>query len=243
MAREGSRGLDSGERDLAFEELWERERLLNAAVAQADAEGLESCTVECLCARAGVPGEAFRAHFQSVGECFEAACDSLMQQLMARTISAYHAPADSWIARVRAALSSYLRGVCARPEAARAYLLSPPNAPPAPSEPAADGDLGTAWAAPRERAIGLLEETIAEMLRDLPESEELGWVTVTGIAGGISRVVERRVREGRTDELADLLEPMLTWALMQLPEEVRPPEAEDHLLEEGERRGWELLAG
>lgn len=153
--------------------------------------------------------DAFGAHFTSVAECFNAACDSLMQQLMARTISAYHAPCESWLERVRAALGTYLAGVCARPEAARAYLLQSPSP-------------GAAACGQRERAIALLEETIAEMLRDLSASEELGWVTVTGIAGGIARVVERRLREGRAQELPELLEEMLAWALMQLPEDARP---------------------
>ena len=130
---------------------------------------------------------------------------------MARTISAYHAPRDSWLERVRAALGAYLAGVCARPEAARAYLLQPPY-------PAAGAE------GRRERAIALLETTIAEMLRDLPGSERLDWVTVTGIAGGIARVVERRLREGRAHELPELLQPMLAWALTQLPEYARPAE-------------------
>jgi AcrR family transcriptional regulator len=226
MAREEQMGLDGKVGDPSFATLWQRERLLNAMVEEVTAKGLQTTTIASVSARARLPEEAFAAHFAGMEECYIAAFDSLIGQLAARTISAYHAPCGSWLTRVRAGLCTYICCVCARPDAARAYLLEAPT-------------ISAATRLQREQALALFEDTIAEMLEDLPTGAQLTPVTITAIAGGIARVVERRLREGRAAELPGLVEDMLAWALTYIPEAELIPEARE--LVQGAERGLALL--
>jgi AcrR family transcriptional regulator len=227
MAQEEHTGLEGEGLMDRTSLLWERERLLNAMVEEVAASGFQATSIASLSARARLPEEVFAAHFADEEDCFLQAFDSLIVQLAARTICAYHAPHDSWIGRIRAGLSTYIAGVCSRPQAARAYLLEAST-------------IGVAARAQRNEAVALLEDTVAEMLEDLPTGAQLSPMTVTAIAGGIARVVERRLREGRAAELPGLVEDMLAWALMYVPEAERIPEARE-LVADGAERGLALL--
>lgn len=226
MAREEHMGLEGKVGDPSFALLWQRERLLNAIVEEVAANGFQAASIASVTARARVPEEAFTASFTDMEGCFLAAFDSLIGQLAAHTISAYHAPCDSWLERVRSGLSAYISGVCSRPDAARAYLLEAPTISPA-------------TRAQRDQAVALFEDTLAEMLEDLPTGAQLTPVTITGIAGGIARVVERRLREGRAAELPGLVEDMLAWALTHIPGSEQIPDVEE--LTYSAERGFALL--
>jgi len=202
---------------------WRRERLLAAMVDEVAANGYEAVSVVAVCARAGVSPTAFGDTFRSKEECFLTAFDSLLRQLAAHAISAYHAPREpppSWEERLRAGLTACVAAIVARADAARAYLLAAPA-------------LGSAGHVHRELTMAMFEDTIAEMLRDLPYGEELGWVTVTGVAGGIWRAIETRLHEDRAAELPALVEPMLAWVLAYVrepsPPDGSPPVQEPQL--------------
>ncbi|HYM45031.1 MAG TPA: TetR/AcrR family transcriptional regulator [Solirubrobacteraceae bacterium] len=184
--------------------LFQRERLLHAMVEEIAEKGYGGVSVASVTARAGVPEAVFDAEFAGREECYLAAFDSLLHQLVAHTISAYHAPRESWPERVRAGLATCIAGICARPQAARAYMLE-------------GATIGPATRAHRALAVALFEEAIAEMLKDAPATAELAPATVTGITGGIWRVVEDRLREGRAAELPTLVDGLLGWALAYIP--------------------------
>jgi AcrR family transcriptional regulator len=182
---------------------WRRELLLAGMVDEVAANGYEQATIERVCARAGVPRGAFAESFQGKEECFLTAFDSLLRQLAARTIAAYHAPREpppTWPERLRTGLCTCIAGVCSRADAARAYMLAAPT-------------ISAATQAHRERAIAMFEEVIVEMLQDAPASGRLAPTTVTGIAGGIWRLIESRLREDRAGELPALVDDVLAWAL------------------------------
>jgi AcrR family transcriptional regulator len=226
MAQEERRGLGGEGLEETTSQLWERELLLSAMVEEVAANGYRATSIARVSVRARLPQEVFTAHFADAEDCFLQAFESLIVQLAARTICAYHAPHDSWIGRVRAGLSTYIAGVCSRPEAARAYLLEAPT-------------IGLAARAQHGEAVALFEDTVAEMLEGLPTGAPLPPMTVTAIAGGIARVVQRRLREGRAAELPGLVEDMLAWTLMYIPEAERIPEAQE--LVQGVERALALL--
>ncbi len=184
---------------------------MNALTEEVAERGYGDTSIAGVSARVGLSEEVFRANFADKEECFIAAFDSLVHQLVAHTISAYHAPREQWSERLRAGLVTCIAGICTRSAAARAYMLEAPV-------------ISRATRAHRALAIALFEETIAEMLEDVPAPAELSQVTVTGITGGIWRVVEGRLREDRAAELPGLVEGLLAWTLAYIPESSAPAE-------------------
>jgi AcrR family transcriptional regulator len=192
---------------------WHRELLLAGMVDEIAANGCEQASIERVCARAGVPVAAFAESFQGKEECFLVAFDSLLRQLAARTIAAYHAPrepAPTWPQRLRTGLCTCIAGICSRADAARAYMLAAPA-------------ISDATRAHRERGMAMFEEVIVEMLQDAPTSGGLAPTTVTAIAGGIWRVIESRLREDRAGELPGLVDNLLAWALSYVYGEAPEP--------------------
>jgi len=184
--------------------LWQRERLLNAIVEEVAAKGYAGASPASVTARAGVPRAIFDANFASMEQCFIAAFDSLVHQLVAHTISAYYAPRDSWTQRVRAGLATCVAGICSRSQAARTYMLEA-------------GAISPATRAHRAQATAMFEDALAEMLEDAPAPDELSPVTIAGITGGIWRVIEDRLLENRAAELPGLVDRLVAWALAYVP--------------------------
>ncbi len=184
--------------------IWQRERLLNAMLDEVTSHGYAGTSIENVCARAGVAPETFAANFSSKEQCFLAAFDSLLHQLVAHTISAYHASSGAWPERLRAALSTCIAAIGMRSGAARTYLLEAALISPETRRH-------------RAQAVAMFEETITEVLQDAPVVDKPSPITIAGVTGGIWRVIEARLRDDRAHELPGLVDGLLAWALTYVP--------------------------
>src|SRR5437870_37717 len=102
--------LPSGRHHLSRETVREsqRRRLLDAITGAVAEKGYEATTVADVISRAGVSRATFYEFYSDKDECFSAAYDSVIDQLLQGVSSAYLGDAP-WPERIRAGLHALLR--------------------------------------------------------------------------------------------------------------------------------------
>ena len=103
----------------------QRARMLQAIVKVVADKGYAGTTVADIIALAGVSRRTFYEHFRTIEDCFLAAYDEGLQELLAAVQAALVGlPRDDWHARSRAAIDAYLHTLSAAPPgAAWAYSI------------------------------------------------------------------------------------------------------------------------
>jgi AcrR family transcriptional regulator len=187
----------------------QRERLFGAMVAAVATKGYEDTTVADVLELSGVSRSAFYEHFRDKEECFIATFDGISDQAMALVKDAL-ANGDgngSWEGRARHTLQHTLRTIVNESAAARLCF---------------DG-IYTAGEPGRKALEGALEEfetVVGETIAKV-RGEELPKEMICGLVGGAQAVIQVYLRRDEDDELPQVGDDMLAWALSYEPPPVK----------------------
>ncbi len=178
----------------------QRERML-LAVAEAVAEqGYPATTVADIIARARLSRRTFYEHFADKEECFLAAYDTVVEQLLDGVGQAY-AAADSWPQKVHDGLRMFLTSLAAEPAFARMCVVEVVAA-----GPEARGRRDAAMRV----FVDFLDPGRDEAPKGLTVPELAGEIVV----GGLYEVIYTRLLRDAADELVTLLPELLYCALV-----------------------------
>lgn len=206
--------LPSGRHGLSREhvEHSQRTRMLNAAIAVAGTDGYAAMTVTAVIARANVSRKTFYEQFADREDCFLAAYGLLLERGLARIHAAYEQE-PAWPAGVRRSLAWALAALARHPHEARVVFVEALAVGPG------------AWAL-RDHAVRELAPLLAPGFEAAPAGVAVPASMPQAVAGALSELIAVRVREGRVDELPQLLPELLFCVLAPF---VGPDAARDAL--------------
>lgn len=178
----------------------QRERML-LAVAEAVAEqGFATTTVADIIARARLSRRTFYEHFADKEECYLAAYDTVVEQLLSAVGQAYE-QADEWPRKVHDGLETFLAYLAAEPAFARMCIVEVVAAGP---------DARSRRDAAMRVFVDFLEPGRAEAPRGLVVPALAAEVVV----GGIYEIIYSRLQRDAADELVEMLPELLYCALV-----------------------------
>jgi AcrR family transcriptional regulator len=174
--------------------------MMGAAVAVFADRGYEAARVADILTVAGVSRSTFYKHFANKQDCFLATLDAALDLAGERVRATYEESDGPWRRRLESTLERITELVVAQPAAARVALVE---------VYAAGAD------APErvERAIDVAAREVKHVLRESPERADLPLAVIRAILGGVRNVLLTRLRQGREEELADMVPGVLEWAL------------------------------
>lgn len=190
------RGRHGLPRELVAEN--QRQRLVAAITTKVAEQGYNPTTIADITKTAALSRRTFYEHFANKEACFAAAYDAALERVRAATLDAV-AERDEWAQRVRAGLAGLLAILGEHPDLARLLLIAP----------ASVGD------AAANRHHLALQELVAELLADPPAtaSPAAAKVREQALAGGISRLIVRKINAGEEARLGDLLPALVELVL------------------------------
>ena len=165
-----------------------------AAMAEAVGEhGYAGTTVEDILSRARMSRRTFYQLFRNRDECFLAAYDAVLDEVMERLALAHGGNGRRWTGQVEVALAALFEYLAAEPDLARVWLVEAPS-------------LGPAGIERHERTMRQLAERLAGLRAEGNSAGTNGQATVRFEAsvGAVHRVVQARLLAGRADELPEL---------------------------------------
>ena len=185
----------------------QRARML-AAIVQAVAEkGYARVVVADVIERAGVSRKTFYEQFSNKDECFLAAYDASVDELLATIDEALDALAPDWLAAHRAAVSVYLEALAASPGFARAFLIEVLGAGP---------DALSRRAAVQDRFAAQLRDVHRRARADIPAIPEVPPHTFRAAVGAVNELVTAHVLEHGAETLPELADAILDVQLALL---------------------------
>lgn len=176
----------------------QRTRIIDALVAVVAEQGYGDARVTDVIARAGVSRKTFYEHFSDKDECFLAAYDQILAELMGATAAGFEV-GDDWPDRVREGLIAFLGVLADKPAAARMCIVEVLAA-------------GPTAIARRDNAIRgfthFIDAGRLEAPRGIPS------FTAVGVLGGINEVLYSEIRRGAARDLPRLMPELLYWVLL-----------------------------
>ena len=169
----------------------QRQRMTDAMAAAVADKGYGSTTVGDVVAGAGVSRKTFYEHFRDKEDCFLAAFDAGVDELLRAIVAA---PADSpdWRATLRARVRAYLSTLAAHPDFARAFLIDVFTAGPRALER-------------RHEVHGRFEQLLADLYdQHEPRPPALRPETWTAAVGALNEVVVAHMRRHGARDLLSL---------------------------------------
>jgi AcrR family transcriptional regulator len=182
------RGRHGLPRELVAEN--QRERLLAGIIAAVAANGYGETTIADIVGAAELSRKTFYEHFANKEKCFEAAYKASFDYLLAGIAEAE--PARDWGHTVRARLERLLGMLADEPDLASFFLIAPTG-------------VGDEIAEHHHESMRKLVAALTEGApkprgkREPPETRE------QALAGGISRLVVRKLGDGEAASLPELL--------------------------------------
>ena len=178
----------------------QRERML-LAVAEAVAEqGYATTTVADIISRARLSRRTFYEHFADKEECFLAAYDTVVDQLLAGVGHAYE-EAEGWVQKVHDGLRAFLAALAAEPAFARMCIVEVVAA-------------GPDARARRDAAMRVFVDFLEPGRAEAPKGITVPALASEIIVGGIYEAIYARLMRDEGDELVDLLPDLLYCALV-----------------------------
>lgn len=174
-------------------------RIHRAMIEIVAEHGYDAVKVRELVHLAGVSSRAFYEHFESKENCFLRTYELIARPAMRQLIAAQAGERD-WRQRPRLVFSAFARELEAAPHAARLALVEAYAAGPAALELA-------------RRTEGTFEAMLIESFARVPGGMFVPPMVIEGMIAGVAKVARGRLLAGREDELADLSEEMMEWAL------------------------------
>lgn len=185
----------------------QRARLEQAMVKSVAQHGYAGTTVSELVRTAAVSKSTFYAHFSGKEDCFFVTLDTIIDEVSAKVGTAFRAQ-TSLEQGLAAGLSKFADFLIGESEAASLVVVDSLS-------------LGAASVPHIERAGRAFEVTLRESVdkdRGRTHQGAPSELAVRAIVGGIRTVIYRYLREGRPEDFAERLEPLLGWALSYLSE-------------------------
>jgi AcrR family transcriptional regulator len=178
----------------------QRSRIHHAMVAVVSARGYPETRVVDVIGAAGVSRKTFYELFDSKEDCFLAAYDVLLDNLLGEATAAFEShPEAPWVKRASAALSALLEHLSRHPEEARFAIVEVLAA-------------GPRALARRDMALreftGFLEVGRTEAAVELPG------ITSLAVAGGINEILHGAILHGETAQLPGRLPELVFWVTL-----------------------------
>lgn len=178
----------------------QKARLEGAMVEAVARHGYAGTTVRELVALAGVSKSTFYEHFESKQDCFLATLDAILSESARRVGTAYRQPGN-FRAKMVAALGAFMQLVVEEPAAASLAAVESLT-------------LGSAGVSHRERSSEMFEQIARQGFENAPTEQPVPEIAIRAIVTGLSGVVYRRLRSGNADQLPQLVEVLVDWALV-----------------------------
>jgi AcrR family transcriptional regulator len=175
----------------------QRARLYGGMAESVYQRGYAGTSVAHVIALAGVSRRAFYEQFSNKEDCFLATYDALVGASRKRVLQAWLSE-RGWANRLYAACKVFLEGVAADPRGANLVLV----------ESIGIGPRGNDRL---QLTATSFERVVATGFSMTPDGIGLPPLAPRAIVGGVRFVVLRRVREGRSRELAGLTDELLDW--------------------------------
>ena len=185
----------------------QRVRMLAAMVQAVADKGYGRVAVADVIERAGVSRKTFYEQFANKDECFLAAYDATVDELLATIDDALDALAPDWLAAHRAAVSAYLETLAAREEFAKAFLIEVLGAGP---------EALSRREAVQERFAAQLRDVHRRARLDIPEIPEVPSYTFRAAVGAVTELVTAHVLEHGARTLPELADAVLDVQLALL---------------------------
>ena len=166
-------------------------------------KGYRETTVADVVARAGLSRKTFYEHFSNKEECFLSTYDQISTRVI-RRMDLAHKRANGWSSRVEAAIRALFEAAIENPGAARLILLEI-NA------------LGPGGIERRERSADHYERFMRDALERTPGKGSLSDPVVKAVAGGLQRILCRRILRGERAKLLTLIPDLVTWTTSYYP--------------------------
>lgn len=176
----------------------QRARILDALVTSIGERGYQETRVADLIARSGVSRKTFYEHFADKEECFLAAYDACVAELMSAVTIAYEQE-EEWIDAIRAALRAFLGFLAEHPDLTRLCIVDVHA-------------VGERAITRRDAAIRGFYYFLDAGRADAPRA--LPGLTAEAVTGGMYEIVYSRVVRGTTEELPRLLPELMYWTVM-----------------------------
>jgi AcrR family transcriptional regulator len=178
----------------------QRVRMLQAMVEAVAEKGYARVAVADVIQRAGVSRKTFYEQFANKEDCFLAAYDAGVDDLLAAIDEALAELAPDWLAAARRAVEVYLARMAANPAFARAFQIEVLGA-------------GPQALARRDGVQDRFAEQLAAIHRrarvDIPEIPDVGPHTFRAAVGAVNELVTARVLEHGADTLPELTDAIL----------------------------------
>jgi AcrR family transcriptional regulator len=196
LARKLSPGPGMAAKDVAAHQLT---RIHKATIDLVANHGYEALKVRDVVRQAEVSTRAFYEHFSSKEDCFLRTYELISRRASCRIIAAQVEEPD-WRKRPRLIFEAFAGELELDPDSARFALI----------EAYAAGDVGLeqAW-----RAERLFEGMLAEAFARTPDGISVPPLIVEGMVAGIAAISRGRLREGRVEDLRELGDDLVAWAL------------------------------
>lgn len=179
----------------------QRERML-LAVAEAVAEqGYATTTVADIIARARLSRRTFYEHFADKEECFLAAYDTVVEQMLAGVGHSYEHGGERWTDKVHAGLQAFVNYLVAEPAFARMCIVEVVAA-----GPEARGR--------RDAAMRVFIDFLEPGRGEAPRGVSVPPLAAEIVVGGIYEIIYTRLLRDAADELIDMLPELLYCALV-----------------------------
>jgi AcrR family transcriptional regulator len=178
----------------------QRERML-LAVAEAVAEqGFATTTVADIIARARLSRRTFYEHFADKEECFLAAYDTVVEQLLSAVGQAYE-QAEGWPQKVHDGLETFLAYLAAEPAFARMCIVEVVAA-------------GPEARSRRDAAMRVFVDFLEPGRAEAPRGVRVPECAAEVVVGGIYEIIYSRLQRDAANELVEMLPELLYCALV-----------------------------
>jgi AcrR family transcriptional regulator len=192
------RGRHGLPRELVAEN--QRQRLITGVIEAVAEHGYGATTIAQITGAAKLSRRTFYEHFSNKEDCFSAAYEVSFSYIRDEMLAAA-AGQEEWPRRVRAGLAGLLSMFAEHPELATFFLIAPTNA--------GDEMADRHHLAMRELVSGLIEGAPKAPSGSGKASE----IREQALAGGISRLIVRKVTVGEAEELPELLPALVELVL------------------------------
>ena len=178
----------------------QRNRIHQAMIEVVSKRGYPETRVVDVIGVAGVSRKTFYELFESKEDCFLAAYDVLLENLLGEATNAFESrPGDPWPQRIAAALEALLEHLADHPDEARFSIVEVLAA-------------GPKALARRDAALrqftGFLESGRSESSVDLPG------ITSIAVAGGINELLYSEILHGAVGRLPSRLPDLMFWVTL-----------------------------
>lgn len=196
----------------------QRMRLYGAMIELAGARGYTATTTAALSRLAAMSKQDMYKRFPTKEAYFLATYDYIVRSAVDR-IGAAYARGGGWRERLRRAFVEFADLVVEEPNAARLVLveLLGVGAGPALAEPT---ERTRAVVRRMERTRGVFERMVGASFSEAPGGVRLPPLVTKGIVCGVERITRQRLLAGGIEELPELVDELLDWALSYSSAEV-----------------------